>query len=105
MEAELDALGEELELEEQEELDKHLLEVGPAVGLPEVPTAEPAKPAPARVRLQNEKMSHFTFFSNSRPGKRKRIQTWQSLLPGHHNLPCFYGGSISGHSCVTVITE
>ena len=50
MEAELDALGEELELEEQEELDKHLLEVGPAVGLPEVPTAEPAKPAPARVR-------------------------------------------------------
>ena len=51
MEAELDALGEELELEEQEELDKQLLDVGPAVGLPEVPTAEPAKPAsvPARV--------------------------------------------------------
>ena len=59
MEAELDALGEELELEEQEELDKHLLEVGPAVGLPEVPTAEPAKPAPARVRLQNEKNVSF----------------------------------------------
>ena len=38
MEAELDALGEELELEEQEELDKHLLDVGPAVPsqLPEV---------------------------------------------------------------------
>ena len=50
MEAELDALGEELELEEQEELDKQLLDVGPTVGLPEVPTAEPAKPAPARVR-------------------------------------------------------
>merc|ERR1711971_1439521 len=45
LEAELDALGEELELEEQEELDKQLLDVGPAVGLPEVPTAEPAKPA------------------------------------------------------------
>ena len=38
MEAELDALGEELELEEQEELDKHLLDVGPAFPsqLPEV---------------------------------------------------------------------
>ena len=53
LEAELDALGDELELEEQEELDKQLLDVGPAVGLPEVPTAEPAKPAsvPARVRF------------------------------------------------------
>merc|ERR1712013_711771 len=51
LEAELDALGEELELEE---LDKHLLEVGPAVGLPEVPTAEPAKPAPARARKEEE---------------------------------------------------
>ena len=49
LEAELDALGEELELEEQEELDKALLDVGPAVGLPEVPTAEPNKPAPSRV--------------------------------------------------------
>jgi hypothetical protein len=40
LEAELDALGEELELEEQEELDKHLLDVGPAVPahLPEVST-------------------------------------------------------------------
>jgi hypothetical protein len=38
LEAELDALGEELELEEQEELDKQLLDVGPAVPiqLPEV---------------------------------------------------------------------
>lgn len=43
LEAELDALGDELELEEQEELDKQLLDVGPAVPttLPEVPTAEP----------------------------------------------------------------
>merc|ERR1711941_43331 len=31
LEAELDALGEELELEEQEELDKQLLDVGPTV--------------------------------------------------------------------------
>ena len=38
LEAELDALGDELELEEQEELDKQLLDVGPAVPstLPEV---------------------------------------------------------------------
>merc|ERR1719495_1397369 len=48
LEAELDALGEELELEEQE------LKLGPAVGLPEVPTAEPAKPAPARARKEEE---------------------------------------------------
>merc|ERR1712142_693136 len=44
----------ELELEEQEELDKQLLDVGPTVGLPEVPTAEPAKPAPARARKEEE---------------------------------------------------
>jgi len=44
LEAELNALGDELELEEQEELDKQLLDVGPAAStLPEVPTAEPAK--------------------------------------------------------------
>merc|ERR1719466_87025 len=54
LEAELNALGEELELEEQEELDKHLLEVGPAVGLPEVLPAEPANPAPARARKEEE---------------------------------------------------
>eukprot|EP00091_Calanus_sinicus_P004553 TRINITY_DN14890_c0_g1_i1.p1 TRINITY_DN14890_c0_g1~~TRINITY_DN14890_c0_g1_i1.p1 ORF type:complete len:100 (-),score=38.54 TRINITY_DN14890_c0_g1_i1:46-345(-) len=49
-------VGEELELEEQEELDKQLLDVGPAVGLPEVPAAEPAKPAsvPARARKEEE---------------------------------------------------
>merc|ERR1711972_1310054 len=54
LEAELDALGEELELEEQEELDKQLLDVGPSVGLPDIPTAEPAKPAPARARKEEE---------------------------------------------------
>jgi len=50
--AELDALGEELEVEEQEELDQYLLDVGPA-GLPEVPTAEPAS-VPARARKEEE---------------------------------------------------
>ena len=54
LEAELDALGEELELEEQEELDEQMLKLGPAVGLPEVPTAEPAKPAPARARKKED---------------------------------------------------
>ena len=53
LEAELDALGEELELEEQEELDKQLLDVGPAAALPDVPRAEPAKPAaPARAKKE-----------------------------------------------------
>merc|ERR1712211_209342 len=36
LEAELDALGEELEL------DKQMLDIGPSVGLPDIPTAEPA---------------------------------------------------------------
>merc|ERR1712083_1062849 len=52
LEAELDALGDELE--QQEELDKALLDVGPAVGLPEVPTAEPNKPAPSRAKKEEE---------------------------------------------------
>merc|ERR1712211_56115 len=42
LEAELDALGEELELDEQEALDKQMLDIGPSVGLPDIPTAEPA---------------------------------------------------------------
>jgi len=54
LEAELDALGDELELEEQEELDKQLLDIGPTAGLPDVPTAAPAKPAPARSRKAEE---------------------------------------------------
>merc|ERR1712200_315440 len=40
LEAELDALGEELELDEQEALDKQMLDIGPSVGLPDIPTAE-----------------------------------------------------------------
>jgi len=54
LEAELDALGDELELEEQEKLDDQLLNIGPAVGLPDIPTAEPARPAPARARKEEE---------------------------------------------------
>lgn len=56
LEAELDALGEELELEEQEELDKQLLDVGPAVPtqLPEVPAGEPARAVPAKKKQQED---------------------------------------------------
>lgn len=54
LEAELDALGDELELEEQEELDKQLLDVGPAVGLPDVPKGVPEKAAPARQARKEE---------------------------------------------------
>jgi len=56
LEAEFAALGEELELEEQEELDKQLLDIGPAAGLPEVPTADPVKPAsiPAKAKKEEE---------------------------------------------------
>ena len=43
----MDALGEELELDEQEALDKQMLDIGPSVGLPDVPTAEPPRPAAA----------------------------------------------------------
>ena len=48
LEAELAELEGELELEEQEELDKELLKVGPTPELPEVPAAEPAKPEAAK---------------------------------------------------------
>merc|ERR1711913_88462 len=46
LEAELNELEAEEELEEQAELEKQLLDVGPAPvkDLPEVPSAEPAKP-------------------------------------------------------------
>ncbi len=57
LEAELNDLEAELELNEQEELDKELLKVGPAVpsvDLPEVPTAEPAKPAAAKAKASKE---------------------------------------------------
>ena len=54
LEAELDALGEELELEEQEELDKQLLDVGPTVALPDVPRVVPAKPQAAKAKKEEE---------------------------------------------------
>merc|ERR1712059_141018 len=54
LEAELDALGDELELEEQEKLDDQLLNIGPAVGLPDVPTGVPTKPTPTRVARKEE---------------------------------------------------
>jgi len=54
LEAELDALGDELELEEQEKLDDQLLNIGP---LPSVPAAEvpaAARPAAAARRQEEE---------------------------------------------------
>eukprot|EP00088_Acartia_fossae_P032695 TRINITY_DN3344_c0_g1_i1.p1 TRINITY_DN3344_c0_g1~~TRINITY_DN3344_c0_g1_i1.p1 ORF type:complete len:229 (-),score=92.72 TRINITY_DN3344_c0_g1_i1:1489-2175(-) len=56
LEAELDALGEELELEEQKELDEQLLDVGPSVpsALPEVPSAEPPRAAKAKPKAEEE---------------------------------------------------
>ena len=42
-------MGEELDIEEQEELDEKLLDVGPA-RLPDVPRAEPAKPQAAKAK-------------------------------------------------------
>merc|ERR1712179_276961 len=49
------AFGQEFDEDELEaELDEQMLKLGPAVGLPEVPTAEPAKPAPARARKEEE---------------------------------------------------
>jgi charged multivesicular body protein 4 len=49
LEAELNELEAEGDLAEQEELDKQLLNVGPAPAqvLPEVPSAEPARAVPA----------------------------------------------------------
>jgi len=54
LEAELDMLGEELDMEEQEALDKELLDVGPTVGLPDIPTAEPARPQAAKSKKVEE---------------------------------------------------
>lgn len=47
LEAELNELEAETEMEEQAELEKQLLDVGPTTDLPEVPKAEPAKKSPA----------------------------------------------------------
>ena len=50
----MDALGEELELEEQEELDKQLLDVGPIKTLPDVPNSVPANPQLAAAAKKKE---------------------------------------------------
>ena len=43
--AELDDLGEELEFEEQEKLDQQMLNIGPAVRLPDAPrSSDPVAP-------------------------------------------------------------
>merc|ERR1711973_420156 len=52
LEAALEAPGEELE--EQEALDKQMLDIGPSVGLPHIPTAEPARPAAAKAPRKEE---------------------------------------------------
>jgi len=54
LEAELDALGEELELEEQEELDKMLIGPAAPTSLPDVPNAEPVKPAAAKKKAEED---------------------------------------------------
>lgn len=52
LEAELNELEAEGEAAEQEELDRQLLKVGPSAAetLPEVPAAEPARPAAAKAK-------------------------------------------------------
>ena len=47
-------MEQELEANEQEELDRELLKVGPAVVLPEVPTAEPAGKARTAAKASKE---------------------------------------------------
>jgi len=54
LEAELDALGEELELEEQEELDKMLIGPSAPSSLPDVPIAEPTKPAATKKKAEED---------------------------------------------------
>lgn len=56
LEAELDELEAETEMEEQQDLEKMLLDVGPTTSdLPEVPKAEPAKKSPmAKKKVEEE---------------------------------------------------
>jgi len=68
LEAELDMLGEELELEEQEKLDDQLLNIGPAVGLPDVPTGlptpTPASRQPAKVQEEDPDMAELAAWAS-----------------------------------------
>jgi len=66
LEAELDMLGEELELEEQEKLDDQLLNIGPAVGLPDVPTGlpTPASRQPAKAQEEDPDMAELAAWAS-----------------------------------------
>jgi len=65
LEAELDMLGDELELEEQEALDQQLLDVGPTVGLPDIPTAEPSRPQAAKSKTaEDDELAELTAWAN-----------------------------------------
>merc|ERR1711963_965925 len=66
LEAELDELEAEEELEEQAELDKKLLDVGPAPvkDLPEVPSAEPAKPAKKKAEEEDPDMAELAAWAS-----------------------------------------
>jgi len=48
LEAELEELEKEGEIEEQRKIDEEFLDVGPSAALPDVPVAETPKPAPAK---------------------------------------------------------
>ena len=54
LEAELDELEAETEMDEQAELERQLLDVGPAKELPEVPNAEPAAAAKPKKKKEEE---------------------------------------------------
>jgi len=67
LEAELDMLGEELELEEQEKLDDQLLNIGPAVGLPDVPVGPlptPASRQPAKAQEEDPDMAELAAWAS-----------------------------------------
>ena len=67
LEAELAELEGDLELAEQEELDKELLKVGPTPELPEVPTAEPAsakKVAPTKKKEEDDEMAELAAWAS-----------------------------------------
>jgi len=70
LEAELNDLEAELELNEQEELDKELLKVGPALPteeLPEVPAATPVaaeKAKPAKQKQEDDEMAELAAWAS-----------------------------------------
>merc|ERR1711990_1379802 len=54
LEAELEELEKEGEMEEQRKIDQEFLDVGPSAALPEVPVADTPKPAPAVAKKKPE---------------------------------------------------